>query len=52
MLLDPKIEGLLEISDTGKAKPIKAFEAIHKINYSDRLEGKIGEFIKFAYDIT
>lgn len=51
-LFDTKIEAILDITDNGKDKPIKALERIQELNIENRLENQIGEFIKFAYNIT
>lgn len=51
-LFDSKIETVLDIVDTGKEKPIKALEQVQKLNSEGFLEDKLGEFIKFAYNIS
>lgn len=51
-LFDPKIESVLSIEYTGKEKPIKALEQIQKLNNENKLEEKLGEFVKFAYNIS
>lgn len=50
-LFNSKIETVLKIIDTGKEKPIKALEQIQKLHAENNLENKLGEFVKFAYNI-
>lgn len=48
-LFDTKIEIVLGLTDDGKDKPIKALEQIKKLSNENKLENKLGEYIKFTY---
>jgi hypothetical protein len=50
-MFSPNIEDGLGITDRGGNKSIKALDRIQELNGLGQLEGKIGSYIRFAYNI-